>query len=44
MLSPETTMGTDEKFDSSLVRISIDSMKNLYWSSLPKKTSDMPGT
>jgi hypothetical protein len=27
MLSPETTMGTDEKFDSSLVRISIDSMK-----------------
>ena len=37
MLSPETTMGTDEKFDSSLVRTSIDSMKLLVGQAFRRK-------
>ena len=43
MLSPESTKGTDEKFDSNLVRISIDSMKIYDGQAFRRKTRTCRG-
>ena len=43
MLSPES-IRLDEKFDSSLVRISIVFMKSDVGQAFRRKTPDLPGT